>query len=56
MQLFVLDIQGLYTVMYYNMVCYIAVYGTYICVMFYVNVEIAFCIYLGFVALIQFLT
>jgi len=43
MQSFVLDIQGLYIIMYYNMVCYVAIYCTYIAVMFRVDVEIAFC-------------
>jgi hypothetical protein len=41
--LFILDIQGLYIVMYYNVVCYIAVCCTYIYVMFCVDVEITFC-------------
>jgi len=43
MQLFVLDIQGLCIIMYYNMVCYVATYCTYIYVMFCVDVEIALC-------------
>jgi len=43
MQSFVLEKQGLYTIMYYNMVCYVAIYCTYIDVIFCVDVEIAFC-------------
>jgi len=43
MQSFVLVIQGLYIIMYYKMLCYVAIYCTYIDVMFCVDVEIAFC-------------